>query len=336
MAEKTSPVQSACPLVGGQAVMEGVMMRNGEVYALAVRAPDGRILAQKRPWFTIRSLDFLRIPFLRGFPILIETLINGIKSLNISVELAESGIEKKAGGIQSSCYSSSVCQVVFSLLLALVMAIALFVVAPHLLSVMMHWLQLGGDVDGLSFHAWDGFFKCCIFIGYIFLIGMVPEIRRVFRYHGAEHKTIHAFETGNAVNADTAMLQSRLHPRCGTTFLLFVICISIIIHAVLVPLLLLIHTPEAPVTKHILTIGIKLLLMIPISALAYELIRHAARMPDGLLADFLRAPGLCLQRLTTHEPSADQVEVALVALKLALDEDEGKRVSGVPFVIFDN
>lgn len=331
MAEKTSPEQNACPLVGGQAVMEGVMMRNGEVYALAVRTPDGRILAQKRPWFTIKSLDFLRIPFLRGFPILIETLVNGIKSLNKSVELAEAGTEKKDDSSTSG--SSSVWQIVFSLLLALVLAIALFVVAPHMLSILMHWLQLGGDVEGLSFHAWDGFFKCCIFIGYIVLIGMVPEIRRVFRYHGAEHKTIHAFESGNEVNADTAMLQSRLHPRCGTTFLLFVICISIVLHAILVPLLLLVHTPAAPVAKHILTIGIKLLLMIPISALAYELIRSAAKMPDGLLADLLRAPGLYLQRLTTHEPSADQVEVAVVALKLALDEEEGKKVCSVPFTV---
>jgi len=216
-------------------------------------------------------------------------------------------------------------------ILALVMAVALFVVAPHLLSLVMLWLHLGGDVEGLSFHLWDGFFKCCIFMGYIRLISYVPDIRRVFQYHGAEHKTIHAFESGDEVSAASAARMSRLHPRCGTTFLLFVICISIILHAVLVPLLLMIYTPQSAIAKHALTIAFKLLLMVPISALAYELIRYAARMPDGFWATLLRAPGLALQRLTTYEPDEAQLDVAVVARREARGPDAGDNIRTAPY-----
>ena len=310
-----------CPPVGGQAVMEGVMMRNGDTYGLAVRRPDGVIRAQRLPWFSLTRHAWLKKPFVRGFPVLLETLVNGIQALNRSVEAAAQGEEEELSG----------WHLALSLGLALVMAVALFVVAPHLLSLVMLWLHLGGDVEGLSFHLWDGFFKCCIFMGYIRLISYVPDIRRVFQYHGAEHKTIHAFESGGEVSAAGAARMSRLHPRCGTTFLLFVICISIILHAVLVPLLLMIYTPQSAVAKHALTIAFKLLLMVPISALAYELIRYAARMPDGFWATLLRAPGLALQRLTTYEPDEAQLDVAVVALREALGPDAGDNIRTAPY-----
>lgn len=300
-----------CPTVGGQAVMEGVMMRNGGHYALAVRHPDGSIAAERRPWFSLTRLSLLKKPFLRGFPILLETLVNGIKALNRSAEQAAEHEEEKLEG----------WHLVLTLVLALAMAIVLFVVTPHLMSIGMQWLGLGGDVDGLSFHVWDGLFKCCIFIGYILCISLVPDIRRVFQYHGAEHKVIHAFESGGEVTAVEAGRMSRLHPRCGTTFLLFVISISIVLHAVLVPLLLLIWTPDSAISKHAATIGFKLLLMLPISALAYELIHYAARMGDSVWGRLLRAPGLLLQMLTTYEPDRDQLEVAVVALREALGRD---------------
>ena len=159
----------------------------------------------------------------------------------------------------------------------------------------------------------------------------MPEIRRVFQYHGAEHKVIHAFEAGGDVDAATAARMSRLHPRCGTTFLLFVISISIILHAVLVPLLLFIYCPEGAVAKQALTIVFKLLLMVPISALAYELIRYAARMPDGFMATLLRAPGLTLQRMTTAEPDERQLDVAVVALREALGAQAGDNIITAPY-----
>ena len=312
---------SACPTVGGQAVMEGVMMRNGDTYGLAVRQADGEIIARRLPWFSLLRYSWLKKPFLRGFPILLETLVNGIKALNRSVEVVAQGQEEEISG----------WHLVVTMLAALLMAIGLFVVVPHLLSLGMLWLNLGGDVEGLTFHLWDGFFKCCIFMGYIKAISYVPDIRRVFQYHGAEHKTIHAFESGDEVTAASAARMSRLHPRCGTTFLLFVICISINLHAVLVPVLLALYTPQGAVAKHALTIFFKLLLMVPISALAYELIRYAARLPQGPLASILRAPGLALQKLTTYEPDESQLEVAVVALREALGPEAGEKVRTVPY-----
>ena len=299
------------------------MMRNGDVYGLAVRQPDGGILARRLPWFSLTRPPWLRLPFVRGFPILLETLVNGIRALNRSVEMAEGG--------NGDAAPLSAWQVCLSLGLALLMAVGLFVVAPHLLSLVMLWLHLGGDVEGLTFHIWDGFFKCCIFVAYIWLISLVPEIRRVFQYHGAEHKTIHAFEKGGPVAAGEACKLSRLHPRCGTTFLLFVICISIILQALLVPLLLAAWTPAGAVAKHVLSIGFKLLLVIPISALAYELIRYAARLPEGPRASLLRAPGLALQRLTAHEPDERQMEVAVVALAEALGRDTDAEIRTPPY-----
>jgi len=301
------------PLVGGQAVMEGVMMRHGGSYALAVRQADGTIVAERRPWFSLTRSPFARKPFVRGFPTLIETLINGIKALNRS---AQQGAGEE---IQD-------WQLVLTLILALALAIGLFVVTPHLMSIGMHWLKLGGGVEGLSFHLWDGLFKFLIFIGYIALISFVPDIRRVFQYHGAEHKVIRAFEAEGEINADEAARHSRLHPRCGTTFLLFVLSISIILHAVLVPLLFVFWMPENAVVKHVATIFFKLLLMIPISALAYELIRYAASLGDTRIGAVLRAPGMLLQMLTTYEPNKEQVEVAVAALAEALGDEAPERL----------
>lgn len=301
-------------------------MRHDDNYGLAVRCSDGRIRARRLPWFSLTRHPWLKKPFIRGFPILMETLVNGIKALNRSVETAA----------QSDGEELSGWELLFSLGLAVLMAVVLFVLAPHALSLLMLWLGWGGDVEGLSFHIWDGFFKCCIFMAYIWLISWVPDIRRVFQYHGAEHKIIHAFESGGEVSAVSASRNSRLHPRCGTTFLLFVICISILLHAVLVPLMLLFWTPEHALAKHAFTVAFKLALIVPISSLAYELIRYAARMPDGPLAAVLQAPGLTLQRLTTYEPDVSQLEVAVVALYEALGSDANGRVHPTDYEQWSN
>ncbi len=312
----------ACPVVGGQAVMEGVMMRHQDHYALAVRHSNGNIVVERKPWFSLTRNPLLRIRFIRGFPVLLETLVNGIKALNRSAEQAADGENEKL----------ETWHIVLTMIIALGMAVLLFVVLPHILSIGMTWLGLGGDVEALSFHLWDGLFKCGIFVGYIGAISLLPDIRRVFQYHGAEHKVIHAFENGGEVTAYEAMRMSRLHPRCGTTFLLFVISISIVLHAVLVPLLLHFWTPESSIMKHAATLGFKLLLMIPIASLAYELIHAAARMQeDSLLGRILRAPGLLLQRLTTYEPHYDQLEVAIVALYKALGDEAPENVRPVDY-----
>lgn len=298
------------PTVGGQAVIEGIMMRYKDHYALALRHADGSISAQRMPWFSLTH-GILKLPYLRGFPTLVETLVNGIKSLNRSAMMAAEGEGEDIKG----------WQLVLTLCVAVGMAMLLFVVVPHLFSLGMKWLGLGGDVEGLSFHLWDGLFKFVIFIGYILAISLVPDIQRVFRYHGAEHKVIRAFESGGPVSVDSARGYSRLHPRCGTTFLLFVLSIAIILHTITVPLLLLFWTPSGAVVKHLGIVLFKLALMVPISALAYECIRYAARLGDSLLGKMLRAPGMFLQLLTTWEPDNSQLEIGIVALAAALGPD---------------
>lgn len=297
--------------VGGQAVMEGIMMRNGDSLALAVRRPDHGIVSVTLPWFTLSKSKLVRTRWIRGFPVLIETMINGIKALNMSAELAA---EAEGEPIKP-------WQLILTLAVAIGLALLLFVVVPHLLTIGLNLLSISGGVEGLSFHLWDGLLKFLMFMGYIAAISFVPDIRRVFEYHGAEHKTIAAYEHGeNPVSTVSAKKYSRLHPRCGTTFLLFVLSISIILHAVTVPLLMFFWTPENAVIKHGVIILFKLLLMVPISALAYEAIRSAARISSPALGAILRGPGLLLQMLTTREPDASQLQVGLVALKEALGD----------------
>lgn len=303
------------PLLGGQAVMEGVLMRNGASYAQAIRRSDGSIAVERRRWYSfIREDSYLKKPFIRGFSILVETLVNGVKALNRSAILStlpEDGEE-----------DLSDFQLTLMLMLALFLALALFIVVPHLMTLGITALGLSGDMKGLSFHIWDGLFKFTIFIGYIAAISFVPEIRRVFQYHGAEHKTIACFEHGSPMTVRAASGFSRLHPRCGTTFLLFVLSLAIILHALLVPLLLWLWEPQNSVLKHAGVLCFKIFLMIPISALAYELIRFAAKLGSGFLGTMLRAPGLLLQCLTTREPDDEQLEVAIAALYEALSESQ--------------
>jgi uncharacterized protein YqhQ len=299
--------------VGGQAVMEGVMMRNDDILSIAVRTPNGAIIAQQRPWFTLLRFDFMRKAFLRGFPILLETLVNGIKALNFSAEVA----------VEAEGEELKPWQLALTLAAAIGFAILLFVVLPHLVTILMNVLGFASGLKGLTFHLWDGFFKASIFIGYIVAISRLQDIHRVFEYHGAEHKVIWAYENRDeeAITLETAMLQSRLHPRCGTTFMLFVMAISIILHAVLVPLILMFWRPDNGIIEHVGIVFFKLFLMIPISAIAYEAIRYAAKLNSGFVAFILRAPGMMLQRLTTREPDPSQVEVAMVALHEALGDE---------------
>ncbi len=310
--------------VGGQAVMEGVMMRNEDRLSIAVRKPDGSIIVGNRPWFSLTTAPFFKRPFIRGFPILLETLVNGIKALNFS---ATQAVDEQTEGELKPWHLA------LTLLVSVVLALGLFVVLPHLFSMLMNYLGLGGDADGLSFHVWDGVFKFGIFLSYILAISFIPDIRRVFQYHGAEHKVIWTYEDGSAVTPGSASLRSRLHPRCGTTFLLFVLSIAIILHTVLVPALLLVWTPDSTAVKHGFIILLKLMLMVPISAIAYEAIKYSARINDTVWGRMLSAPGMLLQMLTTHEPDKGQLEVAIVALKEALGPEEAAEVHAPVYTV---
>lgn len=298
--------------VGGQAVMEGIMMRNGAKLALAIRKPDGNIIAIRRDWKRIFSTRLTGKKWFRGFPILAETLVNGIKALNISAEVASGPDEEKI----------KPWQLALSLILALALALLFFVVIPHVLTIGLGFINLASSVEGLSFHLWDGLLKILMFVGYILAISQMEDIRRVFQYHGTEHKSIAAYEGGeNPVTPANAAGYSRVHPRCGTTFMLFVLVISILIHAITVPAFLWLWTPKNVIVKHIVILIFKFFLIIPISALAYEAIRKAALMSSPFLGFIFRSPGLLLQLITTREPDYQELEVGLVALKEALGEN---------------
>lgn len=306
--------------IGGQPVMEGVMMRNGDIYGLAVRRANGEILAQRLLWKSCCRRLWLRLPFFRGFALLIDTIVNGIHALNRSAALRE-GEEREHDSRDA----------MLSLAIAAFMAFGLFVAAPHLLSLLMLGAGLGGDVDGMSFHLWDGLFKTAIFILYIRLIALVPDIRRVLQYHGAEHKAVHAWERCELVEKQGAAGMSRLHPRCGTTFLLFVIIFSIALQAMLVPVFVKLVAPQGLAARHGATILFKLVLVPIVSAVAYEFLRFAELLPAGIPARVLQAPGLCLQRLTTREPDEEQLDVALAALAESLDFEDLDRIRTAPY-----
>ncbi len=311
----TIPLLSAGPTVGGQAVIEGVMMRSKNRLAIAVRKPDGEIIVELRPWFSLTTASILRKPMLRGFPVLLETLVNGIKALNFS---AMQAVEEDEGEGELTSW-----HLVLTMVVALAVALGMFVVLPHFLSVAMQWLKLSGDVESLSFNAWDGAFKMLMFVGYIGAISLVPDIRRVFQYHGAEHKVIWAFESGQEMTVALARGKSRLHPRCGTSFLLFVLAVSILLYTALVPWLLGFYKPEGFLFKHLYIVAMKLLFMVPISCIAYEIIRLAGRFNTNVVCRMLCWPGLALQMMTTKEPDDGQIEVAMAALKCALNEEGG-------------
>lgn len=300
--------------------MEGVMMRNGDHLAVAVRKSGGEIEVSTWPWFSLTKRAWLKKPFVRGFPVLLETLVNGIKALNHS---ASQAVDEEVDGELKPWH------IALTLVFAIGMALGLFVVVPHLFSLGMRFLGLGGDVEGLTFHLWDGFFKLAIFLSYIYVISLIPAIKRVFAYHGAEHKVIWTFEETKAIDVERAKSYSRLHPRCGTAFLLFVLSISIVLHAFLVPLLLLAYSPESEVLKHAYILVVKLLLMIPIACMSYEAIRLAGRYCNTLWGKLMSGPGLLLQRLTTSEPDTGQLEVAAAALQGALDAEEAQEAEGV-------
>lgn len=306
-------VAAAKPAVGGQAVIEGVMMRAHDNLAIAVRRPDGQIEVELRPWFSLTRSAWAKKPFLRGFPVLLETLVNGIKALTFS---ASKAVEEETGQEALKPW-----QMVVTMAVAIGAALGLFVVLPHLMSIGMEWLGLGGDVDHLSFHAWDGLFKLSLFVGYIAVISLLPDIRRVFQYHGAEHKTIWAFEEGRELTCEQARLFPRLHPRCGTAFILFVLALSIVLFAVLVPWLMTFWSPEQFWLRHLYIVGLKLVLMVPVSSAAYEMIKFAGKFHKNILCRALCWPGLAMQALTTKEPDDEQIEVAIAALKCAVGEE---------------
>lgn len=289
--------------IGGQAVIEGVMMRSPTHYATAVRTPQGRIVIQKvRFKSIIRRLRFLNIPVIRGAITLVETLYIGVQSLTYSASQAvedEQPYKKKSKFGEAAALTGSV-------VMAMGLGFFLFFYAPLILT------DLLGVQSGILFNLIDGVFRLAFFLLYIFAISRWKEMRRVFQYHGAEHMTIYAFEKGEDLSTETTRIQPRLHPRCGTSFLIVVMMISIVVFVFL-------GKPE--------TIGDRLLrfAMIPlIAGISFEFIKLSAKEKFARFFAPAIWPGLALQKITTQPPSDDMLEVAIAALEACLDHQAVK------------
>lgn len=289
-------------LIGGQAVIEGVMMRSLSGYSVAVRQPNGGMAIKKDRLVSITTrYPILKTPILRGSVVLIQSLILGIRALNFSASAASEG---KDGEPEISNWA-----IAGSMLMAFILGVGLFILAPlGLTNLIRHYLM--PEMSNLTYNVIDGILRAIFFFAYIGSISMMEEIRRVFQYHGAEHKTVFTFEANEELTVENARTKSTLHPRCGTSFLLFVMAISIVVFS---------FVPSA--APFAVKFGARIVLIPLIAGIAYEIIRFSARHLDSAACRALIQPGLWLQRITTKEPDDSQLEVAITALKEALMYD---------------
>jgi uncharacterized protein YqhQ len=299
-------------LVGGQALIEGVMMRSPGAYGVAVRRPDGSIAFQRGKVASLaRRYPFLKLPILRGVAVLFQSLALGIRSLNFSAEQAMPEAEKKAEPARDAqpAGDKSNWAIAGSMAVGLGLGAVVFLLVPLWLTRLSE-TYLFGSLSSLAFNLVDGALRALFFLAYIFLISRMKDIHRVFQYHGAEHKVVFAWEKQVPLTVENARAQSRLHPRCGTSFLLFVLLVSILVFSFI------------PKTLPFLVMyGGRLLLVPVIAGLSYEVLRFTAKHQAAPLFALLVAPGLALQRITTQEPTDDMLEVAIAALEEALRED---------------
>jgi uncharacterized protein YqhQ len=314
--------------IGGQAVIEGVMMKSPNFIATTVRKPDASMLIENYRYYSVlKKYPLLAKPFLRGVVSLVETMIQGISSLNFSAEIA--GIETvtettTTSEIKTTTQEPSKLAMGLTMAFSFAMGMVLFVATPHLMTAFVTSDRyLGISADSPVFHLIDGFFKMIILISYIYLISLMKDIKRVFQYHGAEHKSIYTFEAGEELTVENAKKYSTLHPRCGTSFLLFLVVISILMFSILLPILGLTHFSSHPIINHLGMIAAKMVLMFPVAGVSYEFIKFCACRMNHPVFKILILPGLLLQKITTKEPSDDQLEVALVSLRrvLQLEKD---------------
>jgi uncharacterized protein YqhQ len=288
---------------GGQAVLEGVMMRSPSSWAVAVRTPEGDIEEVLNDISSpMRRRKIWRLPVIRGVIALGESLAIGFRALAISANVASQERDEN-GEVQTQISRG---QIIFSFALAIGFALMLFKVGPALLT---SWLPI--DSTGL-FVVVEGAIRVAVFIGYILVISLLPDLRRVFQYHGAEHKAINALEAGAELTPTNVQRFSLIHPRCGTAFLLWVMVIAIFVFA-------FVGRPD-----WYWLIASRILLLPVIAGLAYEVIRYAGMHQSNRVLMTLLAPGLWLQRLTTREPSDDQVEVSILALRRVMEREEAE------------
>lgn len=287
--------------IGGQAVIEGVMMRGPELTATAVRTPEGKIEINSRPVNSISDrYPVLKKPLLRGCVSLIESLVIGIRSLGYSAQMAGEEEEQLSDR-----------ELAGTIAFAFVLAAVLFIAIPTGAAKLFHSIT----EDPVFLNLMEGVLRLFIFIAYIVGISRMKDIQRVFQYHGAEHKTIACFEAGEALTVENAMKHTRFHKRCGTSFLLIVMLVSIFVFAFL-------GWPSL-----IERIASRIVLLPVVAGISYEIIRFSANS-DNCLLGWAVKPGLWLQRLTTREPEPDMLEVAIESAKAVLPADKIPAGSG--------
>ena len=289
--------------IGGQAVLEGVMMRGPSNWAVAVRKPNGQIAGVCRPIESVMKRHwFFRLPVVRGVVALGESLAIGFRALSISANYAAADDNELAEAEEQELSRAAL---IFAFLIAIGFAISVFKVGPALLA----------DLLPISSGTWfvlvEGVIRVTVFVLYLFLISLLPDLRRVFQYHAAEHKAINAYEAGEELEPERVQRFSLIHPRCGTAFLLWVMVIAIFVFAFF----------GRPAWYWLIVT--RILLLPVIAGLAYELIRFAGKHTDNRVVMTLLAPGLWLQRLTTREPTLDQLEVSIRALREVLALEKG-------------
>ncbi len=290
-----------CANVGGQAVIEGVMMRNGSLLATAVRKANGEIV-YKKTIFSDKRTKFTKIPFIRGAVILFDSLVMGIKELTFSANQSEENEEEQLSNKEA----------IMTTVISLALGVGLFIVLPSL---------IGGFIfKGNRIHAnfMEAILRLMFFLIYIWGISFSKDVKRVFEYHGAEHKTIYTYENGEELTPENATRYTTLHPRCGTSFLLIVMLTAIIVFSAMD---FIIPVPTTHLGRVLLKVVLRIVLMPLIAGISYEIQRYSSNNLDKWWVKILAAPGLELQKITTKEPDKSQLEVAIVAMKAALGQE---------------
>ncbi|MBL7199978.1 MAG: DUF1385 domain-containing protein [Anaerolineae bacterium] len=289
--------------------MEGVMMRGAKSMAVAVRAPNGTVVVHSEPLNqAIYGSWLVKVPFLRGITMLWDTLVLGMRTLMYSAEVAVQG-ESAAGGAgeapesPESAFSASIAW--GAIILSLALAVGLFFLLPALLARLADRYIASALVSNLV----EGLIRLFFVVAYIWGVGYLPDIRRVFAYHGAEHKTVHAFEDGAPLTVDTVRTYTKAHKRCGTSFILVTVIISVLVFS-------LVGRPSL-----LVRLASRLVLIPLIVGVSYEWLKYGARHGNRWWVKVLVSPGLAMQKLTTREPDDSMIEVAIAALKRVLVED---------------
>ena len=294
--------------IGGQAALEGVMMKKGDLYAVTVRKPDGELVVDTEEFHGVLHGNKIKnTPFIRGIFNFVDSLVLGTRTLNYSSQFFDDESAKETSFDQwfKKVFKDKADNVVagVTVVLSIVLAIAIFMVLPYFISSLLNSFVRNNTILAII----EGIIRLAIFVGYVVLISAMEDIKRVYMYHGAEHKCINCIERGRELTVENVMESSRLHKRCGTSFMLFVMMISIIVFMLV------------KVDEPMMRVLVRIVLVPVIAGISYEVIRLAGNNSNNALVKIISAPGMWLQTLTTKEPTEDMVEVAIKSVEAVFD-----------------